>query len=202
MARLAEIKQQERETRRRLILAAAQALFARKDFKTVTVREIARTAGVSIGTIYNYYENLDELFLDVFVDGVKEIISILDKERTGDRPCSLDRLCEVYIGYLNDNMTFYQMMSHFMLGGKLSDDATDRLNRCMREVIDRVAATVQAAAIESDTRLTAQAIFSALNGIMISYATYPGRRLDEIRHHTVRLAKVMAALFGKQAGRI
>ncbi len=199
MARLAEIKQQERETRRLLILSAAQRLFAQKDFKSVTVREIAGTAGVSIGTIYNYYQNLDELFVDVFVGGVEEIIGLLDSEKRGDRPCSLDRLCEVYIGYLNDNMTFYQMMSHFMLGGKLSDAATDRLNRCTREVIDQVAATVEVEGIGTDTRLIAQAIFSALNGIMISYATYPGRSLDEIRRHTLRLAALMADLFGQQA---
>lgn len=200
MAKLAEIKQQEREVRRKLILTAAEKLFARKDFKSVTVREIAGTAGVSIGTIYNYYQNLDELFVDVFVGSVKEITGMLDAEKQGDTPCSLDRLCEVYIGYLNDNMTFYQMMSHFMLGGKLSDAATGRLNHCMREVIDRVSLTVEAEGIGADTRLTAQAIFSALNGIMISYATYPGRSLDEIRRHTLRLAKLMAGLFAQRAG--
>jgi AcrR family transcriptional regulator len=199
LAGLAEIKQQEREARRRLILAAAQKLFAEKDFKSVTVREIAKTAGVSIGTIYNYYENLDELFVDVFIRGAKEITALLDSETQGDRPCSLARLCEVYIAYLNENMTFYQMMSHFMLGGRLSEEATQRLNRVTRELLDRLAATIEAAGIRTETRLIAQALFSALNGIMISYATYPGRSLDEIRRHTARLARLVANLFVQQA---
>ena len=195
MAGLTEIKQQERETRRRLILAAAQKLFAEKDFRSVTVREIAKAAEVSIGTIYNYYANLDELFFDVFLEGTEEITELLEIEKQKNQPCSLARLCEVYVGYLNENMTFYQMMGHFMLGGKLSAEGTEELNLVMRGLMDRVQAIVVAAGVKGETRLVAHALFSALNGIMISYARYPGRSRDEVRHHTQRLAKVIAEFF-------
>jgi AcrR family transcriptional regulator len=195
LAGLAEIKQQERETRRRLILAAAQKLFAEKDFRSVTVREIAKAAEVSIGTIYNYYANLDELFFDVFVGGTEEITALLEIENQKDQPCSLARLCEVYIDYLNENMAFYQMMGHFMLGGKLSAEGTEKLNLVMRGLMDRVQAIIVAAGAKGETRLAAHALFSALNGIMISYAQYPGRSRDEVRCHTQRLAKVIAEFF-------
>jgi AcrR family transcriptional regulator len=195
LAGLAEIKQNERETRSRLILAAAQKLFAEKDFRSVTVREIARAAEVSIGTIYNYYANLDELFFDVFVEGTEQITELLAIEKQGNQPFSLARLCEIYIGYLNENMTFYQMMGHFMLGGKLSAEGTEKLNLVMRALMERVEVIVKSSGIKSETRLVAHALFSALNGIMISYAQYPGRSRDEIRRHTQRLAKVIAGCF-------
>ncbi len=195
MAGLAEIKQNERETRRRLILAAAQKLFAEKDFRSVTVREIAKAAEVSIGTIYNYYANLDELFFDVFLEGTEQITELLATEKQRKQSCSLARLCEVYIGYLNENMTFYQMMGHFMLGGKLSAEGTEKLNLVMRGLMDRVQAIIVAAGVKGETRLVAHALFSALNGIMISYAQYPGRSRDEVRRHTQRLAKVIAECF-------
>ncbi|MBI5569876.1 MAG: hypothetical protein HY914_08025 [Desulfomonile tiedjei] len=86
-----------------------------------------------------------------------------------------------------------------LLAERLSEEATQRLNRVTRELINRVAATIEAAGIRSETRLTAQAPFSALNGIMISYATYPGRSLEEIRRHTARLARLVANLFLQQA---
>jgi len=192
LAGLAEIKQNERETRRRLILSAAQKLFAERDFRSVTVREIARAAEVSVGTIYNYYANIDELFFDVFVEGTEEITELLESEQRKNQACSLAGLCEVYIGYLNENMTFYQMMGHFMLGGRLSSDATEKLNLVMRALMDRVEAIVKAAGVPGETRLVSHALFSALNGIMISYAQYPGRTAGEIRRHTQRLAKVIA----------
>ena len=195
MAGLPEIKQNERETRRRLILAAAQKLFAEKDFRSVTVREIAKAAEVSIGTIYNYYANLDELFFDVFVEGTEQITELLEIEKRKNQPCSLARLCEVYIGYLNENMTFYQMMGHFMLGGKLSAEGTEKLNLVMRGLMGRIQAIIVAAGVKGETRLVAHALFSALNGIMISYAQYPGRSRDEVRRHTQRLATVIAGCF-------
>lgn len=195
MPGLAEIKMQERETRRRLILSAAQRLFAEKDFKSVTVREIARAAEVSIGTIYNYYANLDELFFDVFVNGAEEISARLEIEDQPSKLCSLDRFCEIYIDYLNENMTYYQMMSHFMLGGRLASGVVERLNPVTRALMDKAEAVLKAEGVQTDTRLTAHALLSALNGLMISYAHYPGRTPAQIHRHTTRLAKLIARRF-------
>ena len=195
--KLQDLRDREREARRKIILSAARRLFAEKDFRSVTVREIAREAGVSTGTIYRYYANLDELFLDVFFASAREMIELLEGERASAGRCSVPRFCEIYVGYLNENMAFYQMMSHFMLGGKLSTEATGRLNPIMRELMDRVERVLVDAGTSGDTRLAAHALFSALNGIMISYARYPGRTLDEIRDHTLRLAGVVGTVFGE-----
>jgi hypothetical protein len=92
-------------------------------------------------------------------------------------------------------MSFYQMMGHFMLGGRLSPEATERLNPIMRELMDSIEAIVREVGLGGDTRLISHALFSALNGVMISYARYPGRSLEEIRRHTLRLAEVVADFF-------
>jgi AcrR family transcriptional regulator len=189
-----DLKQAERDLRRQIILDAALVLFADKDFRSVTVREIARQAGVSIGTIYNYYPNLTELFLDVFLNCAEEITGMID-ELSGRQPVSLEIICEFYIAYLNDNMTFYQMMSHFMLGGDLSAEATAKLDTKMKELLNRLESPLEDAGQKTDTRLTAHALFSALNGIMISYARYPGKTDADIRRHTLRLSKIIAAIF-------
>jgi AcrR family transcriptional regulator len=198
VATLEILREREREVRRELILSAARKLFAEKDFRSVTVREIARQAGVSPGTIYRYYENLDGLFLDVFFAGAREITERLDKEYEKKRGCSLRRFCEIYISYLNENMTFYQMMGHFMLGGNLSATGVERLNPIMRELMNRIEGIVKHSGLQGETRLVSHALFSSLNGIMISYAQYPGRSLDEIRRHTLRLSQIMAQFFDKK----
>jgi AcrR family transcriptional regulator len=190
-----DLKDRQREARRDLIRASAQTLFARRDFTSVTAREIAKAAGVSPGTIYRYYENMDDLFLDVFFAGAHEIASLVEAECAKPAGCPIRRLCELYICYLNDNITYYQMMSHFMIGGRLSDAATERLNPAMRRLIDLIEEVLKNARITRDTRVTSHALFSALNGIMISYAKYPGRSLEEIRGHTMRLAAVVAGFF-------
>ena len=192
---LHDLREKEREARRELILSAARKLFAEKDFRSVTVREIARAVQVSPGTIYRYYESLDDLFLDVFFAGALDMTELLDRERKKGEAFSLKRFCEFYVGYLNENMSFYQMMGHFMLGGRLSPEATERLNPIVRELMDTIEAILREAGVEEETRPVAHALFSALNGVMISYARYPGRSLEENRNHTLRLAAVIADSF-------
>ena len=191
---LADLKQQEKDARRQLILNAARTLFAEKDFQQVTVREIARQAGVGVGTIYNYYQNLDDLFLDIFLSNARELITQIDGEL--DKQCpSLADFCRIYVSYLHRHLTFYQMMSHFMLGGEPGADAIDRLNDLMRQLMDRMETIIRrTTGIRQNTRIRAHTLFAALNGVMISYARYPGRSDEEIRQHTLRLAAHIAAL--------
>ena len=200
VATLEALREKERGVRRHLILLAAQKLFAEKDFRGVTAREIAKEAGVSPGTIYRYYENLDELFLDVFFAGTLKITRRWDKEYEKEGSCSLPRFCEIYIRYLNEDISFYQMMSHFMLGGRLSINALEGLNPIMRDLINRIEKIVKEAGIQGQTRFVSHALFSSLNGIMISYARYPGRSLEEIRKHTLRLSQIVAGFFSPVRG--
>ncbi|MBA3637518.1 MAG: TetR/AcrR family transcriptional regulator [Actinomycetota bacterium] len=51
--------------RREQIVGAATRVFAEKGFRRATTREVARAAGVSEGTIYNYFENKDALLLAI-----------------------------------------------------------------------------------------------------------------------------------------
>jgi AcrR family transcriptional regulator len=51
--------------RREQILGAATRVFAEKGFSRATTREVARAAGVSEGTIYNYFVDKDALLLAI-----------------------------------------------------------------------------------------------------------------------------------------
>jgi AcrR family transcriptional regulator len=51
--------------RREQIVEAATRVFAEKGFRRATTREVARAAGVSEGTIYNYFEDKDAILLAI-----------------------------------------------------------------------------------------------------------------------------------------
>jgi AcrR family transcriptional regulator len=59
------IREQLVEARRNQILDAAAAVFAEKGFHRATTKEIARTAGVSEGTIYNYFDSKADLLIGI-----------------------------------------------------------------------------------------------------------------------------------------
>ncbi len=56
------LSEQDKDQRRQAILAAAKAVFAAKGYHATTVAEIARTAGLSYGSIYWYFDSKDALF--------------------------------------------------------------------------------------------------------------------------------------------
>lgn len=193
---LEQLRAEERETRKKLITDAARELFSKKEFRKVTVREIAKSADVSIGTIYNHYNTLDELFLDVFLESASEITGLLDLALSDESSRNVfRRLCRMYINYLNENMTFFKMMSRFILNGSISENTNDKLNESMRSIMERMELAVRLAGIENDTRKSSHALFSALNGVVISYACYPGRSPKELKNHMLELADIIAANF-------
>ncbi len=59
------IREQLIEARRNQILDAAAKIFAEKGFHRATTKEIALAAGVSEGTIYNYFANKGDLVIGI-----------------------------------------------------------------------------------------------------------------------------------------
>lgn len=59
------------ERRRAQIVAAATELFGRNGFHRTTIKDIARKAGVSIGLIYQYVHDKDDVLLLVVLDVVE-----------------------------------------------------------------------------------------------------------------------------------
>ena len=51
--------------KRQAILQAARELFARQGYDDTTIAQIARAAGVAVGTIYLYFENKHDILVDV-----------------------------------------------------------------------------------------------------------------------------------------
>lgn len=67
-----QIRSMERKQR---IMEAALALFAQKGMKGTSSNEIARKAGVSIGTFYSYFENKKTLFLEILEQHLDNFIT-------------------------------------------------------------------------------------------------------------------------------
>ena len=53
------------EARKELILTAAERIFVHKGFSDATVSEVAREAGLSDATIYEYFSSKEELLFSI-----------------------------------------------------------------------------------------------------------------------------------------
>ncbi len=54
--------------KKQALKTAAHDVFSKKGYKATGISEIARQAGVAVGSFYNYYESKESIFLDVYVD--------------------------------------------------------------------------------------------------------------------------------------
>jgi len=55
------------EDKKKVIFDSARKLFYKKGFKDTSVSQVAKAAGIGVGTFYNYYSSKEELFLEVFI---------------------------------------------------------------------------------------------------------------------------------------
>jgi len=72
-------KEREKLLRRREIIEAAKRVFAEKGYRNATLEEIAAAAEFGKGTIYNYFECKEELFIAIMDGTFDEVTELASK---------------------------------------------------------------------------------------------------------------------------
>ena len=194
---LARLREEERETRKDIIVDAAVKLFASKSFNQVGMREIASEAGMSPASIYRYFSDRDDLFLEALIRESQEMGTELEAVYAGSHKADLEELARFFVTYLLERSAFFQMMVHFMVDGGIQPRALEKFNQIERRLIDSFEAQFKKLGGPDNVRLLAHAFFASLSGILIAFWNYPGRDPQETRRHMLRLAALVAQTFRK-----
>jgi AcrR family transcriptional regulator len=80
--------------KRRLILDAAVAVFARQGFHATRVSDIADEAGVAYGLVYHYFRSKDEVLNELFIERWSLLIAAIEEADRAGGP-HRDRLAAV-----------------------------------------------------------------------------------------------------------
>jgi len=67
------------DDKRRAILDAALAVFAKHGFAAARISDIAANAGIGKGTVYLYFQSKEDLLMGVFEAYVDDILSMIDE---------------------------------------------------------------------------------------------------------------------------
>jgi AcrR family transcriptional regulator len=118
--------------RREQILGAATRVFAEKGYSRATTREVAREAGVSEGTIYNYFEDKEALLMAI-MDTLNETERRAEDFREG-LATDFQGFFEAYLRHRMDLIwenreIFRVVMSEMLVNAGLRE-------RYMREVVE------------------------------------------------------------------
>jgi AcrR family transcriptional regulator len=170
------LREEARGTYREAILQAAERVFTRAGFYTTRMADIAREAGVGVGTLYNYFESKELIFSEIIAARHGEFKSAVEAAATADDP--IERLRQIVRGslvYLDDHGGLYAV---FMERGAIGESDVERLvsdkaARGYTEFLELLEKTVRAAIRAKKLRsdLDARFLVSVLSGAM-NGATY------------------------------
>ena len=100
------------DMRKGQILAAAVELFSRYGFYETEVEAIAKVAGVSKGTIYNYFTDKHALFMETVEFGIERLSKRVSESTRGiAEPASrLETAIDSYLSFLRENRHLYRIV--------------------------------------------------------------------------------------------
>ena len=167
-------------TRRKQIVSAAIELFRVKGFHPTTTREIAKAAGFSIGTLYEYIRSKDDvLYLvcdSIFDEVTNKIASFQQADQTIDQ---LKQAISVYYRLIDEMLDEFTIMyqetksmpkeaMHYILNKELE----------MVSIFERLIANSVEGLSESE-------IFAAANAIVVQGQSWAFRKWALHKHFTI-----------------
>ena len=132
------------EEKRKRILLCATREFAAKGYENANISEIAKASGISVGAVYKYFENKQDLFLTVVHHGIERIDTVLRNllEEDVDVLIKVERI----IRELQDFSKTQGVL--IRLYNEITGETDDNLARQLAEAMEGVSASVYRSAIE------------------------------------------------------
>lgn len=181
---------------RERLLAAARELFAERGLN-VTLNEIARHAGVGVGTAYRRFANKEEVIDALFDKGLEDIAAAAtDALRDPDAWSGLTGFLERSLHMQFGDRGLNEIMNNTALGDVRVGEARDRIAPLIHELVQRAKAqgVVRSDLDQSDlifVQLGLSAIMESSRGIEPElYRRYLAIFLDGIRADRSRLTKL------------
>lgn len=126
-------------SRREALVAAADSVLRARGYHEATIEDIAREAGVAKGTFYLYFENKEQLFVQVLREAVQSLGDHLEQSLEGvtDPVDRLERRAISYMrGYLN-----YRDLIHILYGEAVGGNAL--FSREFRSIYEKTTSTLE-----------------------------------------------------------
>jgi len=178
------------QARREQVLCAAADCFRRKGYHGAGMAEISRTAGMSAGHIYNYFESKEAIIESIIEKDMEEMFSIFQEfeDQPGD-------ILTVLLDGLNIGVKRHMdtgacvvdldMMAeagrNFKVASLLRDADTQARNRMRQLLISESSVIKDIDEAELDSRINV--IFSVMAGLLLRKVLYP-----ELTEETVLIA--------------
>ncbi len=161
----------------RAVVQSAQEIFLEKPYSSITVDEIAKSAGVTKRTLYTYFPSKLALFIQMFDDYLQQLhrlmLEALNDDLRPDR--ALQRIIEGLFQFTKENDRFMRLfwsLDSAEFEGEIPEELVRSIRLWNQEMIDRVVELVkkgqqQGLVVACDPELLVHLISAFNKGIII-----------------------------------
>lgn len=196
-----QLKIREKDLRKKIIIDAAEKLFASKPFHEVSMRDIAKEAGISASAIYRHFPDQKSLFLESFSRGTIRLKNEFDAMLAHEKKASINVFAERFIEYFTEKDQYFRMMINFFLEGPVEPEMFQKLSDIERTLLSQFDEVLMRMGIKKNVRYYSHALFAALTGIVAIFRSNPDKSFSQIMTHRKRIAGIISSLLKNAAGK-
>jgi len=198
-SRFAELKEKEKEARKQIVIESALALFARKPFFEVGMREVADEAGISPATIYRYFPNQEDLFNQAFIQDISSANKDFKEMVLKDKPASIEEFGIKLVDHFLENESMFQMITYLMLKDNLANPVMGKFDSVTKIFFDLFEQLLVRHGVKNENaRLYSHSFIASLTGILMTFRNYPLKDKKAIRDHIIKVIKITSSLYTDQ----
>lgn len=204
IAPMAGLRERQKADRKRRILSAAVTRFQADGYRGVRIEDLAEMAGVSVGTVYNYYRTKGDILIATVAMEVEDVLAsgaaIIRDPPPGVEAAILGLIFQYY-----DHSLEYLSKEMWRTAMALSIEAPDTPNGRRYAELDRrlsaqVTELIEALRLRGEVRddvdadAFGQVIFNNLNQMFIEFVRNDAMDLGTLRNRVAAQTRPLAAL--------
>jgi AcrR family transcriptional regulator len=198
-SRFAELKEKEKEARKQIVVESALALFEKKPFYEVGMREVADEAGISPATIYRYFPSQEELFHEAFIQEISSASKVFKSMVQKDKPASIEEFGIKFVDHLIDKESTFQMMTYLMLKDNLGNPVMGKFDSVTKIFFDLFEQLLKKHGVKDENaRFYSHSFIASLAGILMTFRNYPLKDKKAVRNHIIKIIKITSSLYTDQ----
>lgn len=195
-----KLRENERETRKNLILDAALNVFEKKTFYKTSMSDIAKELGVSTATLYSYFPSQEELFLEAFIRDLSYIDQILKESfdnscHKEDSSTAIDTLANAIVSHLLNSEATFQLISLLMTERDMPEHLKEKFYMMKHELNERMLNVLKLSGIKDPDIKTSRAFFASVIGAIMLFKNFPEKEMKDAEENIIDLVSYIVTLF-------
>lgn len=170
-----ERREREREQRKSQILDTARALLLEKGMNATSINQIAKRSELSVGAIYFYFKDKEELFAALQVEGLEllrqTISQAVDRKLSPEK--KIRSIASAYLRFSEEHKNYFDIINYFLTSpetifpAKLKKEIDEHGNASITTLTLAIREGIDCGQFKAvDPRRQAIILWSAFNGMI------------------------------------